>query len=165
VARLEGEAARPQPTTFPVVEVARAICNDIGRLARRTGVELSAQASPELTVHADREWIYRVLQNLVDNALKYAPSSSRVTVSATRSTPGWVRVAVTDQGPGIPADQRARIFEKFAQMRGAERKGTGLGLAFCRMAVEAHGGSIRVEEPGEAGGAVFSFTLPAAPPG
>jgi signal transduction histidine kinase len=162
VARLEGDAARPQPTRFPVVEVAQAICTDIGRIARRTGVELVASAAPDLLVHADREWIYRVLQNLVDNALKYAPQSTRVTVSATSGGPGWVRVAVSDQGPGIPVEQRARIFEKFAQMRGAERKGTGLGLAFCRMAVEAHGGSIRVEEPGESGGTVFSFTLPAA---
>ncbi len=162
LARLEGDAARPQPTVFPVVAVAQAICNDIGRLARRTGVELCALAAPELAVRADRDWVYRVLQNLVDNALKYAPSSSRVTVAATAGAPGWVRVAVSDQGPGIPAEARERIFDKFAQMRGAERKGTGLGLAFCRMAVEAHGGEIHVEDPGDAGGALFAFTLPAA---
>jgi signal transduction histidine kinase len=158
VARLEGDAARPIPAAFPVAEVVEAICRDIGRLARRGGVELVAAASPELRVHADREWVYRVLQNLVDNAIKYAPQSSRVTIGATR-VHSWVRVSVADQGPGIPGEDRERIFDKFAQMRGAERKGTGLGLAFCRMAVEAHGGEIHIEDaPG--GGTVFAFTLP-----
>jgi two-component system sensor histidine kinase/response regulator len=160
VARLEGDAARPIPAAFAVEEVIGAICRDIGRLARRGGVELVPEASPELRVHADREWVYRVLQNLVDNAIKYAPQSSRVTIAATR-VQSWVRVSVADQGPGIPAQDRERIFDKFAQMRGAERKGTGLGLAFCRMAVEAHGGEIHVEDaPGAGTGTVFAFTLP-----
>jgi signal transduction histidine kinase len=162
VARLEGDAARPITTRFAAVDLVGAICNDIGRLAHRTGVELIARATIGLEVCADRDWIYRVLQNLIDNALKYAPASSRVVVSAASAAPGWVRLAVSDEGPGVPVEQRLRIFDKFTQLRGAERKGTGLGLAFCRMAVEAHGGDIRVEEPGESGGAVFSFTLPAA---
>jgi two-component system, sensor histidine kinase and response regulator len=162
VARLEGEAARPMPTVFPIAQVIDAICNDIGRLARRVGVELVCAAPPELKVRADRDWIYRVLQNLVDNALKYAPSSTRVTISAAPANHRFARVAVADQGPGIPPADRVRIFDKFAQMRGAERKGTGLGLAFCRMAVEAHGGHIRIDSGPDGAGTVFAFTLPVA---
>jgi signal transduction histidine kinase len=69
---------------------------------------------------------------------------------------------VTDAGPGIPSDQRRRIFERFAQVSGEQprRRGFGLGLAFCRLAVEAHGGQIWVE-PGPGGvGSAFKFTLP-----
>jgi signal transduction histidine kinase len=164
VARLEGDAARPKLSIFAVADVTSQIASDIGRLARRTGVEIVTRVSPDLVVQADRDWVYRVLQNLVDNALKYAPSSSRIMLRAAVERQGWVRVEVADQGPGIPAEHRQRIFDKFAQLKGAERKGTGLGLAFCRMAIEAHGGSIRVAD-GDGPGAVFAFTLPDSAPG
>jgi signal transduction histidine kinase len=165
IAKMEGDSYKPKPSKFAVAELAKTICDDIGRLARRHGIELHNETPLELTVCADRDWIYRVLQNLIDNAIKYAPQSSRVTVGGKLLGDGRVRIEVVDQGPGIPPEFRHRIFEKFAQLENAERKGSGLGLAFCRMAVEAHGGSIGVEDGGaEHGGkgAVFAFTLPAA---
>lgn len=111
---------------------------------------------------ADRDKIERVLANLVDNALKYSPSGGVVTIGAI-CWPGEVEISVTDQGPGIPEVERQRVFERFAQVAGGERprrRGFGLGLTYCRLTVERHGGRIWVE-PGEGGqGSRFAFTLP-----
>ena len=109
----------------------------------------------------DVEKIERVLSNLLDNALKYSPPESTITVRAER-TPKAVVVSVIDQGPGIPEEQRERIFERFAQVEGSKpaRRGFGLGLTFCRLTVEAHGGEIWAEEGPDGVGSRFVFTLP-----
>jgi len=107
----------------------------------------------------DVDMIRRVLINLLENAVKYTRGGGRITVGATRR-PGEVCVSVSDTGPGIPAREQQRIFDKFARLhQEGYSKGLGLGLAFCRLAIEAHGGRIWVEsELGQ--GATFSFTLP-----
>ena len=110
-------------------------------------------------VSADGGMIERVLINLMDNALKFTPSDGEVKISVeVKEGAMWVRVQ--DNGPGIlPQDQR-RIFDKFARVRGKVAVGgIGLGLAFCRMAVNAHGGRIWVESSSEQG-STFLFTLP-----
>ncbi|MDW8147744.1 MAG: GAF domain-containing protein [Roseiflexaceae bacterium] len=128
-------------------------------------------------VEIDGEKIVRVLQNLLDNAIKFSPPHSVVTVGAflaggASPPPEHVPVHVPpadeerlvvwvqDRGPGIPSAYFQRIFEKFGQVRGRNKvRGTGLGLAFCRLAVEAHGGHIWVESV-EGAGSVFAFALP-----
>ena len=103
--------------------------------------------------------IRRVLQNLVGNAIKFTPDDGRIRVSAAVE-PGGSRVLVTvmDSGPGLPPEVRTSLFQKFVTGRHRER-GSGLGLAYCKLAIEAHGGRIWVgSEPGW--GAVFTFTLP-----
>ncbi|MEI7899608.1 MAG: hybrid sensor histidine kinase/response regulator [bacterium] len=114
-----------------------------------------------LTVTADVVLIRRVLQNLLSNALRYTPSGGDVRVTVT-SSPSEVRVTVTDAGPGIAPEFHQRIFEKFGQVEDRNsRTGTGLGLTFCKLAVEAHGGRIGVESKvGQ--GSTFWFTLPCA---
>jgi signal transduction histidine kinase len=112
-------------------------------------------------IAADPARLERVLANLIENALKYSPAGGQVTVSAWHEGDSLM-VAVSDAGPGIPPDQRERIFERFTQVRDdpKARRGFGLGLAFCRAAVEAHGGRIWVED-GEGGvGSRFVFSLP-----
>ncbi len=115
----------------------------------------------------DESKIERVLANLMDNAFKYTPKNGEICIAATPGATD-VQVSVTDAGPGIPEAERQRIFERFTQVQGdavARRRGFGLGLTFCKLAVEAHGGAIWVE-PGPGGvGARFIFTLPFAPPG
>jgi signal transduction histidine kinase len=118
-------------------------------------------------VMADADLIGRVLDNLVNNAFKYTDSGGAITVGATHNDAQLV-VTVRDDGQGIPLKDQARIFDKFVQVtdeHGAPlRKGSGLGLAFCRLAVQAHGGRIWVESaPGQ--GSAFSFSLPLAPAG
>ena len=110
-------------------------------------------------VDMDGEMIRRVLINLLENAIKYSPSEGKISVKLDRSDNN-LRVEVSDNGPGIPKEDQTSIFEKFARVQRKGRpKGLGLGLAFCRLAVEAHGGRIWVKsEPGQ--GSAFYFTLP-----
>lgn len=128
------------------------------------GISFQLALPPDLPpLLADREKIERVLANLVDNALKYSPRGGVVTIGALRR-PAEVEIFVTDQGQGIPEAERQRIFERFAQVGGGQRprrRGFGLGLTYCHLTVERHGGRIWVE-PGENGlGSRFAFTLPA----
>jgi signal transduction histidine kinase len=130
-------------------------------------ITLSKIVEPDLPlVLIDEDKINRVIVNLIDNALKFTPRGGHVTVSAERWLNGedgsYVRCIVRDTGPGIPPEYRSRIFERFVQIsnRQGRRRGTGIGLNFCQLAVEAHGGRIWVDEaPG--GGSEFSFTVQA----
>jgi len=121
-------------------------------------VTLDAPES-SLTLAADVGLIRRVFQNLLSNALKYTPAGGNVRIVVTPS-PSEVRVAVTDAGPGIAPEYHQRIFEKFGQVEDRKnRLGTGLGLTFCKLAVEAHGGRIGVESVvGQ--GSTFWLALP-----
>jgi PAS domain S-box-containing protein len=127
-------------------------------------------------VEADDEKIVRVLQNLLDNAIKFSPSGEAVTVGAHVYGPGqplpadvplnppmdageWLVFWVRDRGMGIPAAYHERIFEKFGQVRGRKVRGTGLGLTFCKLAVEGHHGQIWLESE-EGAGSIFAFGLP-----
>lgn len=135
----------------------------VASLARDKEMALERRAAPELLpLAADEEKLLRTLVNLLGNALKFTPPGGRVTVSADAERDGAVRFQVTDTGEGIPREAFSRIFEKFGQVesRTAGRKmSTGLGLTFCKMVVEAHGGRIWVEsEPGQ--GSTFSFIIP-----
>jgi signal transduction histidine kinase len=137
-------------------------------LAEEKSIALREEPIPaELMALGDRELVRRVLVNILGNAVKFTPPGGEVAVSASQQGE-WLRIAVADTGPGISAADRERIFEKFYQAdRGGQQQtgafvpSTGLGLAFCKLAVSAHGGQIGVEsEPGH--GSTFWFTLPAA---
>ncbi|MBN2450664.1 MAG: HAMP domain-containing protein [Lentisphaeria bacterium] len=109
-------------------------------------------------VRADANKITWVLTNLVSNALRYSREGGRIALSAAAAGP-FVHISVHDDGPGIPKEYQAGIFEKFVQVTGQDSGGSGLGLAICREIVRAHGGTIWVESsPGE--GSTFTFTLP-----
>ncbi len=111
-------------------------------------------------VLADPGLIERALQNLTDNAIKFTPPGGEVvvTVSRTETPEPHLRVSVTDSGPGISPELQCRLFQKFV-VGEKSKGGSGLGLAFCKLAVEAHGGRIWVKsKPGQ--GATFTFTLP-----
>jgi len=112
-------------------------------------------------VNMDQEKIHRVLNNLIDNALKHTPENGQILISAHHRDGEIVEIQVSDSGPGIPEEYRQRIFERFVQVPGlpSRKRGSGLGLTYCRLAVEAHGGEIWVDDrPG--GGSQFIFSLP-----
>ncbi|MBP7688325.1 MAG: PAS domain S-box protein, partial [Thermoflexales bacterium] len=115
-------------------------------------------ALPPVTI--DTELISRVLQNLIGNAIKFTPSGGDIRVSAHQDAADARRVvvSVSDTGPGLPAEVQSRLFQKFVRGAGPGR-GSGLGLAFCRLAIEAHGGRIWADSAPEQGTA-FHFTLP-----
>lgn len=109
----------------------------------------------------DESMIQRVLINLLENAVKYTPPQSHITVGAALAG-DKISFWVEDTGPGIPPEKRATIFDKYTRLHNkGGPKGIGLGLAYCRLAVEGHGGRIWVEEA-SSGGARFVFTLPVA---
>ncbi len=113
-------------------------------------------------VQIDENLIRRVLTNLLDNALKFTPEGGMVTVIAAKEMDDFVTVRVNDTGPGIPEDYREQVFRRFSQVPGlrGKRRGSGLGLTFCSLVVEAHQGRIWIEPGEDQIGATLAFTLP-----
>jgi K+-sensing histidine kinase KdpD len=119
-------------------------------------------------VLADWNRLGQIFDNLLANADRYGPHATPITIKVTHEDPGLVTVRVRDHGPGIPPEMRERIFERFFSGgdTGGDAKGggIGLGLAIVRGLVEAHAGTIAVEDDGPEPGATFRFTVPEAPP-
>ena len=160
VSKMEGTQMRLQFAPSDIAAVAR---ESVDELESLVGTRLLVRDWPDEPVMAlvDRDVVARVMQNLLGNALKFTPSAGSITV-AVEANDDMVRVAVSDTGPGIPREYRERVFEKFGQVEAAshgQKFSTGLGLTFCRLAVEAHGGRIGVDS--EVGhGSTFWFVLP-----
>ncbi|WP_437654260.1 ATP-binding protein [Sorangium sp. So ce1182] len=161
LAKLDGGHIRIQPVPLDVA----GLLSDAIELLREEAAEksLRLEQGVELGVDralCDRERVLQVIANLVGNAIKFTPAGGEV---ALRAQP-WGRevlLSVRDTGPGIPEDQRARIFERYWQAKETAHKGTGLGLSIAKALVEVHGGRIWVESKvGE--GSTFFFTLPMA---
>ncbi len=140
------------------------VVDDLGPKSAVRGVTLAHELPGGLIVQADAERLRQVLANLIDNAIKYGAANGRVIVGGRSLDDGRVEVSVRDDGPGIPPDAVARIFERFYRVdkaRSREQGGTGLGLAIVKNVVTAHGGEVRVESTLGLG-TEFFFTLPAA---
>ncbi|MBO8141312.1 MAG: HAMP domain-containing histidine kinase [Firmicutes bacterium] len=134
-------------------------------LAQRKGLELTVDPGDVDTVHVDETKVKQILINILHNAVKYTPSG-RIEVVVRRDVAGGVRVEVIDSGPGIPPQDRERIFEPFERLvphEAGEQKGLGLGLSVARLYARAHGGDVSVTG-GPEGGSRFVVTLPAGPP-
>ena len=131
-------------------------------LAHKAEVRLELVSLPAVEVNIDRDRLQQVLTNLVSNAVKFSPKGGAVRVTLSRAKTGEIVVSVSDTGPGIKAEDREMIFEKFRQGTTAANplvKGTGLGLAIAKALVAEHGGSIGVESTLGVG-STFWFSLP-----
>ncbi len=164
--RLESGKMVLQPRPLPAAELLRASLAHVRPWADLGGVQLVLECAPEVgAVQADEELTVRVLVNLLSNAIKWSPSGAEVRLTARPTAEGAVAFAVQDHGPGVPAEWAQRVFEPFGQVearRAGAHAGTGLGLTFCRLAVEAQAGRIYLES--ETGtGTTVHFTLPGAP--
>jgi NtrC-family two-component system sensor histidine kinase KinB len=134
----------------------------ISPIAHNKGQKIDTEIKSELPdVLVDADMIRRVITNLLENATKYTPPGGQILVGSKQDKK-WVQIWVQDSGPGIPASEHERIFDKFSRLNVNDApKGLGLGLAYCRLAIQGHGGRIWVEsEPGT--GSRFIFTLPIA---
>jgi len=130
--------------------------------ASEKSIRLDTTAAPDLPkVLADELRISQVLANLVTNAVRFTPAGGRIVIAAEREGDEAVRFSVSDTGPGIPAENRARLFDRFWTTRAGNPHGAGLGLAIAKGIVEAHGGEIRVDSE-EGRGSTFHFTIPLA---
>lgn len=119
-------------------------------------------SAPEIVpIAVDPLRLEQVLTNLVDNAIKYSPAGGTVQIAIGPLPDEHVQISVTDQGPGLSAEQRARIFERFYRVQRRDGRGIGLGLYISRQIVELHGGHLTVESP-SSGGSRFVITLPGA---
>jgi signal transduction histidine kinase len=142
------------------VDLETLVAGVVGELdvrAQSAGVRLVRQIDvPALS--ADEDLLRRILENLVENAIRHAPEDSEIRVLARAAQTG-VELRVQDAGPGVPLAQRDRVFERFVQNgdETASRSNRGLGLAFCKLAVEAHGGRIWIEDASP--GAAFCLWL------
>jgi signal transduction histidine kinase len=166
VERLEGGGVILDLEAVDMNKLAQEVLSRIEPMAwsGEVDIELALSGEELPIVQMDRHRIDRVITNLADNALKFTPSGGTITVGIVPIEEG-VQVSINDTGPGIPEDQRDRIFDRFTQTEeGRKAKGFGLGLAFCRSAVMAHGGQIWVEEGDNGKGTKFVFTLPEQPP-
>ena len=132
-------------------------------------LHVEIDVAPGLAVWLDAELMYRVLENLLDNAVRYAPRGGRVVVrihEAAAGPPGTVEIAVGNDGPPVPESEREAIFGRYYRIearRASARAGKGLGLYFCKLAVEAHGGTHTVDQLADLG-AVFVARIPPPPP-
>jgi K+-sensing histidine kinase KdpD len=160
--RLEGGRMPLARERCDIAKIAGDVRASLSGGDRSPAMEL--QADGPMLVECDEKLVHRVLENLVNNAIRHTPSAGRIriTVSARAAA---VRVAVVDEGPGVPLDAREKIFDKFGTLASRNDRSyhsAGLGLAFCKLAVEAHGGAIGVDSP-ECGGSTFWFDLPRDP--
>jgi signal transduction histidine kinase len=168
VGRLETGEIHLQRSRVDLEETIQAVKDQVTPRSETKGMELIFNPLPDdiPEVWIDRGMIRRILINLVDNAIKYTPYEGQVSLTTTLNGE-TLSFAVKDNGPGISKANQARIFNKFSRVDNSANapSGVGLGLAFCKLAAEAHGGSISVESEGIPGqGSTFYLTLPLLTP-
>lgn len=147
LARLETGKLELRLSAVDASELCRQAVASHAPHAQSLGVELSCSGPERIVLSADRDKLYQVLVNLLDNALRHTPAGGSVSVSATRQDSS-VNIVVQDTGSGIPSTALPHIFERFYVVdsaRARSRSGTGIGLAIVKHVIEAHGGSIEVE--------------------
>ncbi len=150
IAQIEAGTRRAGFRALDLREVASGVAEAFAPSAEEAGRPLSLDAPEPVPAQGDRELLTQMLANLVDNALRHTPPGTRIVLSAA-ATPGGARLAVADDGPGVPAEERERIFRRLHRLeRSRSTPGSGLGLALVAAVAELHGARIAAEdaEPG-----------------
>ena len=162
VTLLEEGQLRLEPAPILIHEMVEEVVDNMLSYAKEKDITLTAELTEsDVPFNLDKMRVGQVLQNILVNAVKYTPPGGTVRVSGN-SDKDVATIQITDNGPGIPDDQKEKVFEKFARLGSSGQRGSGLGLAIARTVVERHGGKIWVENaPG--GGSVFVFTLASQP--
>ncbi len=162
ISKMEAGQLELDREQVPAAAVVGEVIERVDHLLQEKNLRLETRIPDGMVLDADRDLVKRVLLNLLSNAIKFTPDGGEITVEACRDGRA-MRMCVRDTGVGIPKDQLGRLFAKFGQVErqpGSKRQGTGLGLAFVKLAVEAHGGQVSVDSTvGE--GSTFCFTIPA----
>lgn len=162
IARMEASGSDLRLTSLNLAQIIKEVIKRTSVFTEIEGIEVQTNIPSDLPpIEADRDKIYRVLSNLLNNAIKYTPSKGQIVVDVELKD-NFIKTNITDTGPGVVPADRDLIFDRFAQLSSEQARGGGfgLGLAFCKMAVEAHGGQIWVESGDNGEGSSFIFTLP-----
>ncbi len=161
IAEIEAGARRSAFTRFELTPLLQDLAELYGAVADERAIRLVATLAPGLSVFGDRALIQQAVANLLDNALKFAPSAGLIRLEAQPEGAG-IEIAVADQGPGIPAAERAHATERFFRGEAARHTpGFGLGLALVQAVAQLHGGSVRLTDA--APGLRAVLFLPSAP--
>jgi two-component system sensor histidine kinase TctE len=145
-----------------VREVARAVAEELADRALAKGIDFGYEESEQAITLVGSQFLLReALMNLLDNALKYTPSGGQVTLRVALQE--GVVLQVEDSGPGVPADEREKVFDRFYRGVLTEAEGSGLGLAIVREIIELHGGKVSLGTPVTHPGTLVTMTLPLAP--
>ncbi len=158
--KMEAGKIHVEPRPLQIQEILDSSCEALREFALEHKVHID-MPSIDSTITADKDRMIQVMVNLLSNAIKYSPENETVRVTVEEE-PQHIRLAISDQGPGIPPKYHDLIFERFQQMDGSEKhrkKGTGLGLAISKIIVEQHGGTIGVDSK-EGEGSTFWVRLP-----
>jgi K+-sensing histidine kinase KdpD len=161
--RIEAGAVQPDKEWYDIAELIEDVAGRMAARAAESGHQLITDVQPELPLaRFGYVEIAQVLTNLTENAMKYTPPGTCITLAARLGT-GALELAVHDTGPGIPQAELDRVFDTFYRLDPRSRvTGSGLGLAICKGLVEAHNGNIWAER-GPTGGTVVRFTIPLSP--
>ena len=160
VSRLEAGSMPIERAVWDLTRMAREVCSVLETAGIERAVDVDSAGAAEVT--CDGALVRRVMENFVSNGIRYSPAGSRVRISIASGN-GAVRVAVHDQGAGVAPEDREKIFEKFGTLEDRQESSyhsVGLSLPFCKLAIEAHGGTIGVDS-GVPAGCTFWFELPA----
>jgi PAS domain S-box-containing protein len=154
-----------EPERADLLNIVEQAYNSLSMSLREADIDVRYHIPEDVQeLFVDENLIRRVFINLLQNAFKFTPEDGQIQIAVDEADDDFLRVRISDTGPGIPEDMRDAIFQQGMQIEGrkprAGGKGSGLGLNFCKLAVEAHGGYIRVEPEGPLSGACFVFTLP-----
>jgi two-component system sensor histidine kinase TctE len=144
-----------------VMDLVQRVLEEKASLAQARDIDLGFEAQEDrLVALSSDSMLHELVANLVDNALRYTPAKGVVTVSM-RGDGGWVLIRVEDNGPGIPPEDRKRVFERFCRLHPGDSQGSGLGLAIVKELATALGAGIQLEDPPEGTGLVVTVTCPA----
>ncbi len=161
LSRIESGAVPMNPLPLKAETILADIATACSPLTAARGQNLNFQIEPGLTIMADAHFLAQVFRNLVENACRYAPEGTTISISGKSCDKNMGLFTVRDEGPGIPAPDLTRVFERFyrVEKHRSSPASTGLGLAICKHIVERHGGVIWAEE---GPGGIFHFTIPLA---
>ena len=160
LARQEASAASgARSETVDLSDIARRTVADMAGAAQGKGIDLGLQRADAACVNGQSDALTIMLRNLVDNALKYTPAGGTVDVEVSAAIKG-ATICVEDSGPGIPAEERERVFDRFYRIAGSEASGSGLGLAIIKAIAERHGGTLALAQSARLGGLRVTVWLP-----
>jgi two-component system sensor histidine kinase/response regulator len=161
VARIEANRFDLRREMVRLADLLGGVVDQRGAIARSRQLTLATAIEPNLMIAADSDVLERIVENIFDNALRYAPKNGRIELIARRSKEriGFAELRIGNTGPRIPQEVRAVVFEKFGRAHGSLRMNLGLGMYFCRIAAEAHGGRIFIDETPELP-TIFVIELP-----